>query len=198
MDLILVTSERWIYKDPLIALSFPGRIDTLKSFRMKSSSVQKNKRGPEQKQSRECNFKLKANFHRRGSMALWVEILENSLSIKKHAFSRTPSFLIWLLKGIVSPKPVLADIMWNFIILFHCFVFDFSSTFYYKTGWHKKDLKFIPRTIIWRLFLYKSLTVQHVFNNKEHRGLVATGDFLYESELIIFFPCIYGVSFERG
>lgn len=56
---------------------------------MKSSSITKKKkkegRDPEQKQSWECNFKLKAISHEIGSMILQVEIQENSLYIKKHA-----------------------------------------------------------------------------------------------------------------
>lgn len=70
MELILVTTERQIFKDPLTAVTFPGRINTLKSFWMKSCSIRKKEGVQEQKQSWDCNFKLKANSHEIGSMTL--------------------------------------------------------------------------------------------------------------------------------
>lgn len=83
---ILDTSERGVFKDPLTVVSFLESINTLRSFSRKSSSITKKKkkkgREPEQKQSWECNFKLKAISHEIDSMILQAEIQENSLYIK--------------------------------------------------------------------------------------------------------------------
>lgn len=74
------------FQRSLTAVSLLKRTNTLKRFCMKSSSIQKKWRGPEQKQSWECNVKLEANSHEIGSMTLWVEILKNNLCIKQQAF----------------------------------------------------------------------------------------------------------------